>query len=419
MTLKFFLKKQRSGNFTLVARFYHEGTPKDQPTGHTVQSKKDFNKDRVSGNPEANNLINDWKNKFDQYDKFCTQNSERPDIHKAVGFVCGDKKMKLSNFTIFDACDAYIEHIKETHDEATVRKYEVLKNFINEYDEYRIENIDKKFCGIKLDSLNTSLLSNIAAFDITKGNQNTTVKRRLTFIMTVLNHAADAGMVSVIPKQIQPLLKTPDQNRFALNEDELKKLKSYQTTSKGDRLKLDAFIFSCETGLRFQDLMNIKPINVIKDEYNKPALKFHMDKGSVKMLTVPLSLLAQTIINRYKKNDATPIFNDLPSTANNINSRLKDIFELAGLDRKIEINRKSGKNSKVEVFKMHKIISIHIGRHTYGTLMIQRGISVTDLKELMGHSKLETTMGYVHTDKDKAINSGREKLDSIKMRKVG
>lgn len=43
-------------------------------------------------------------------------------------------------------------------------------------------------------------------------------------------------------------------------------------------------------------------------------------------------------------------------------------------------------------FKM----TTHTARHTFGTIFIELGGDVVTLKEHMGHSKLETTMKYVH-----------------------
>ena len=40
--------------------------------------------------------------------------------------------------------------------------------------------------------------------------------------------------------------------------------------------------------------------------------------------------------------------------------------------------------------------SIHTFRHTYASLLIEAGVGLRELKELMGHSRIETTMQYAH-----------------------
>lgn len=40
--------------------------------------------------------------------------------------------------------------------------------------------------------------------------------------------------------------------------------------------------------------------------------------------------------------------------------------------------------------------SVHTFRHTYASLLIKAGVGLRELKELMGHSRIETTMQYAH-----------------------
>lgn len=45
-------------------------------------------------------------------------------------------------------------------------------------------------------------------------------------------------------------------------------------------------------------------------------------------------------------------------------------------------------------------ITPHIFRHTFGTNASARGANAFILKEMMGHSSMQTTMKYVHPKKD-------------------
>jgi len=45
---------------------------------------------------------------------------------------------------------------------------------------------------------------------------------------------------------------------------------------------------------------------------------------------------------------------------------------------------------------MNKNITTHVGRHTFGTMAIDRGVHVNVLQKIMGHSSITTTMIYVH-----------------------
>jgi site-specific recombinase XerD len=46
--------------------------------------------------------------------------------------------------------------------------------------------------------------------------------------------------------------------------------------------------------------------------------------------------------------------------------------------------------------KINKNVSFHISRHTFATNYLLSGGNVVNLQKLMGHSKIEETMIYVH-----------------------
>ncbi|WP_165358848.1 tyrosine-type recombinase/integrase [Spirosoma sordidisoli] len=99
------------------------------------------------------------------------------------------------------------------------------------------------------------------------------------------------------------------------------------------------------------------------------VIKPHKSRRFQKVVRIPLHPLAKTLV--------TTTLGRLFETYSDqyTNRLLAGIGEAAGVDFKI---------------------TTHTARHTFDTLFIELGGDVVTLKEYIGHSKIETTMKYVH-----------------------
>ena len=57
--------------------------------------------------------------------------------------------------------------------------------------------------------------------------------------------------------------------------------------------------------------------------------------------------------------------------------------------------------------------TIHTLRHTHATRLIQNGMSVYEVKEILGHSDIKTTMRYAHLEQKVVSSRARDLMDSI------
>jgi site-specific recombinase XerD len=103
---------------------------------------------------------------------------------------------------------------------------------------------------------------------------------------------------------------------------------------------------------------------------------------------VPLSALALRLIAE-SGSKSTKLFN--VTDEQQMNRHLKEIAAAAGIN---------------------KNITTHVGRHTFGFLYLAMGGKVEELREILGHSKIETTMVYSHTDYSRKVE-GVRRFDEI------
>lgn len=66
----------------------------------------------------------------------------------------------------------------------------------------------------------------------------------------------------------------------------------------------------------------------------------------------------------------------------------------------------------VKSLKITKRVSIYTLRHSYASHLLDAGVNLKMIQQLLGHSSLQTTMVYLHLTPT-AETAGREKIEEI------
>lgn len=209
---------------------------------------------------------------------------------------------------------------------------------------------------------------------------NHALNNRLQLLKTILNKAIEWGHLKENPIKRVRLLKTPKKIRL-FSKKELDKLKD-----KADymmRIVIDLGIYA---GLRCGEITNLRWDDV-DFKYNQLTIRSDGDfvpKGQ-RPRSIPLHGKLKETLSTIEKKNGWVLTGDTQYSPHNLSVQFT------------RFRRKAGVGGR-----------LHDLRHTFGSGLVRAGVPLPVVKDLMGHSRIETTMIYVHVTPDqyrKAIDS--------------
>lgn len=186
-----------------------------------------------------------------------------------------------------------------------------------------------------------------------------------------------------------PSLKRETKLPIILNRSELKELFSAPKLLK-QRIVL-TLIYSA--GLRGQEVINLKIADV---DFERMIIHIRQTKYN-KDRIVPLSPTMAIGLKKYlaAENPHIWLFNGKEASGK---------YSVRGLSWVMRENLK-----KTSIAKQ---VSLHSLRHTYATHLLEEGVNIVTLKELLGHSDITTTMIYLHVAQCEHVKS-HSPLDTL------
>lgn len=194
--------------------------------------------------------------------------------------------------------------------------------------------------------------------------------------------------------------------RTFLNKAEVERIEAIELGEFEQHLRpiIDLFLLSCYTGLRYSDVSRMAKDKIIETDrgYKIDMVSKKNDKDillplyklfpSDSRLTKPEQIIKNHFDQHQRKYTNRPFYDDIhffkDLTEPYVNRQLKIIAAKAGIK---------------------KNLTTHVGRHTFGTHMVQL-VDVTIVQKLMQHSKLKETMIYVHLSNN-IIEKALEKVN--------
>ncbi|MES2485474.1 MAG: site-specific integrase [Bacteroidota bacterium] len=252
----------------------------------------------------------------------------------------------------------------------TRRRYETIINKLEAFSDF-----------IAFSEINERYLERFRNHLYKMGNNTNTVNSNMMAIKKYLRRAKKDGIK--IPLDLDDVkVGAIVGNREALIPAEVKSIMNFYYDSPIDstmNIVAGYFLFSCFAGLRISDVLKLRRCDIRSGQFSMVQTK------TGKSQTLTLNKLASRVFEH------NPHLFEKTFADSNINITLKEL---------------------AKVCKIEKHLTFHVARHTFATNFLRSGGKVEHLQQLLGHSKIATTMLYVHLLSEES-NAEMFKLDRL------
>lgn len=368
----FFLYKSKindKGFSPIFCRITFDNTRKQFSTGHFI-SEKNWNSQalRIKGvstdAKRINSSLDLIKHKIQKaYDEIVREKDlfYIDDIYNR--FSGNDKEYK----TLLQTFDYHNKKMKalvgKDYVQATYDKFVVIQTHVSDFIRHQYNKPDYPLYELKL-----NFLTDLDYYlKVVKNQNQNTINKVIERVKKVIKIAVGNGWLTSDPFMLYQKKKYIKEVVF-LTTSELKKLESYKFTQERLAAVRDCFIFSCYTGLAYNEAA------LLSDEHLQPAedgltwIEMTRQKTQ-RPIMVPIVPQAMKILKKYdypKQGLLLPVISN-----QKINSYLKEIGPIVGIN---------------------KVLTHHIARKTYAsTVLMNNDIPVEIVSFLLGHSKTTTT----------------------------
>lgn len=225
----------------------------------------------------------------------------------------------------------------------------------------------KSFFGDDLEKITPTRIEDFKAVMLEKYS-NAYVNRYLACLKTIFNLGIKNELITYNPMKAVKMLKEDNQKIRYLTEDEESRLFEFLP----EHLK-PIVICALQTGLRKSNILQLR-WELVDLDFKFIEVLAQNNKGH-KIIKIPISDKLLQILTELPRISEYVFVN--PDTG----QPYKDISE--GFNNAL-------KKAKIENFRFHDL------RHTVATRLVEKGIDLRVVQEIMAHSTIVTTQRYMH-----------------------
>ncbi len=243
-------------------------------------------------------------------------------------------------------------------------------------DKYRLQKLTCFLGNVYLHDISALDLEKFKSEKIREGLTNTTVNHYLKILKRLFNIAMDWGYAEDNPVKRVKLYSEKDtqKERILTREEEIRLLEVASD--------------------------HIRPILIV-------ALNSGMRRGEIlKLVWNRISLerrQIQVVNTKSGRNRIIPINDVLFEVLNELEKKSEYAFPNPDTGRPYKTIRRSFENAcrraKIKGLRFHDL------RHTFASRLVERGVDIVRVKELLGHSSVKVTERYTHSNQDERIRA--------------
>ncbi len=317
-------------------------------------------------------------------------------------------QLKSADYTIDDIYDCYLGKVIKKEDtvvhyfrsylihlskligkdirEATYKKSKYVCDDIEAFIKHKYNKKD-----ISLKSLKLQFLDDFEYYLKTvKGQKQITINKAIQRFKKPIKVAVSQDYLDKDPFLMHTSKRVKNEVVF-LSVAELKKLENYQFTQPRLQVAKDWFVFSCYTGLAYNEINRLSKQHIVRGFDGQLWIQMIREKTQ-KPISVPILPNAEELLAKYSIENSNKIFQVISNQR--YNSYLKEIAHILGINKRL---------------------TTHTARKTFAsTVLLYNDVPMEIVSELLGHSSItitEESYGKVVQKKvSEAIKKLNEKL---------
>jgi len=359
----------------------------DKATGYYVDPVQwNKSRQRLKGNKDISHEINEWIDSIIVKMANIMRELEDDNLHLPSIIEKLFAKM-VEEPTILKTIDSHVKELKERvgkdYTFSTYEKYVFTQNKVTAF----IKAMNKK--DILLRDITTKFIIEFDNYLRTNDNNknNTAVKYCLN-LKRILNVAVLKGLLPANPfNKYKTVYK--DTSQIYLSEAEVGAIEQANLVKKQHTLSRDLFIFQCNTGLAYTDMISLNHNDISEDQNGKKWIIKERQKTGITS-TIPLLPRAILILKKYQ----------------NYTRNSETLLPHYSIQKYNQYIAEIGKIAKIS-----KKLSSHVGRRTFGNIALSKGVSLNVISKILGHSNTIITQRIYAITTQNIISQEIEKLE--------